>query len=229
MHSEHSWKARISTSSLRAAALRSRAPDVVPGGRDLERAPHEPRGIATGVFLSGPVFHLCSLAKSATARFKKSRSFFTVSSSARSADRVVPRLCAWRAWRSSPRQRYNGLSAIRGDLGHGTLQISHQAHGLGLEFFLRYIYVVWLPIRFLTWAPPISVLSTFVRCLWNRGRFKSTNSSLREPFANASMSYESLNKFLVIVKDQSGEGGRFILRRHGIDWKLTEIAIPLDK
>lgn len=51
--------------------------------------------------------------------------------------------------------------------------------------------------------------------------------SAREPFANASMSYESLSKFIVTVKGDTGDEGKFILRRRGIGWKLTEILIPL--
>ena len=45
-----------------------------------------------------------------------------------------------------------------------------------------------------------------------------------EPFANASMSYESFNKFSVTIKDKKSSGEvKFILRRRGIGWKLTEI------
>lgn len=52
------------------------------------------------------------------------------------------------------------------------------------------------------------------------------SSSGRKIFSDASMSYESLNKFLVIVKGGTDKEGKFILRRHGIGWKLTEIIIP---
>jgi hypothetical protein len=58
---------------------------------------------------------------------------------------------------------------------------------------------------------------------------QSEGVSTRKPFADASMSYESLNKFVVTVKDDSGGEGRFIFRRRGIDWKLTEILMPLEK
>lgn len=50
----------------------------------------------------------------------------------------------------------------------------------------------------------------------------------RGPFHNASKSYESLDKFVVRVKDESGEETKFVLRRQGISWKLTEILIPFD-
>ena len=56
---------------------------------------------------------------------------------------------------------------------------------------------------------------------------ESAGDSAREPFANASMSYESLSKFVVTVKGDTGDEGKFVLRRRGIGWKLTEILAPL--
>lgn len=53
------------------------------------------------------------------------------------------------------------------------------------------------------------------------------NDSLRKPFADASMSYASLDRFVVTVKDMDKEAGRFVFRRSGIAWKLTEIILPL--
>ena len=56
----------------------------------------------------------------------------------------------------------------------------------------------------------------------------SNHDSSSEPFANASMSYESFSKFSVTIKDdESNEETKFILRRRGIGWKLTEIMLPL--
>lgn len=50
----------------------------------------------------------------------------------------------------------------------------------------------------------------------------------RKPLADAAMAYESLDKFVVKVKNEEGGEGRFILRRRGfVDWKLTEIIVPL--
>jgi len=50
-----------------------------------------------------------------------------------------------------------------------------------------------------------------------------------EPFENADMYYESLNKFVIEVNDDDDQA-RFIMRRRGlIDWKLTEIFVPVDK
>jgi Protein of unknown function (DUF2939) len=60
-------------------------------------------------------------------------------------------------------------------------------------------------------------------------RGKSGGSSARKPLSDASMSYESLNKFVVKVKGNNGEEGKFVLRRRGMSWKLTEIIMPLEK
>lgn len=49
---------------------------------------------------------------------------------------------------------------------------------------------------------------------------------LRKLLADASMSYESLDKFVVTFKDEDGGEFKFVLRRRGISWKLTDIIIP---
>jgi Protein of unknown function (DUF2939) len=56
---------------------------------------------------------------------------------------------------------------------------------------------------------------------------ESGGSSARKPLSDASMSFESLNKFVVQVKDDNGKESKFVLRRRGISWKLTEIIVPL--
>ena len=56
---------------------------------------------------------------------------------------------------------------------------------------------------------------------------ESLSSASRKPFSDASMSYESFNKFVVTVKSNGGGEGRFVLRRQGFSWKLTSIIIPL--
>lgn len=56
----------------------------------------------------------------------------------------------------------------------------------------------------------------------------SVDKSERKPFSNTSMSYESLNKFVVRVKGDDGAEGKFVLRRRGTSWKLTEIIVPLE-
>jgi len=42
------------------------------------------------------------------------------------------------------------------------------------------------------------------------------------------MFYESLNKFVVRVKDERGHESKFVLRRRGLGWKLTEIIVPME-
>jgi len=56
----------------------------------------------------------------------------------------------------------------------------------------------------------------------------SSSNSGRKPLADASMAYESLDKFVVKVNNKDGEEGKFVLRRRGFGWKLTEIIIPMD-
>ena len=56
---------------------------------------------------------------------------------------------------------------------------------------------------------------------------ESGGSSARKPLSDASMSFETLNKFVVQVKDNNGKESTFVLRRRGISWKLTEIIVSL--
>lgn len=60
------------------------------------------------------------------------------------------------------------------------------------------------------------------------GKNKAETKDSPKPFSNASMGYESLSKFVVSVKEDSGKEGKFILRRRGIGWRLTEIVIPFE-
>ena len=57
---------------------------------------------------------------------------------------------------------------------------------------------------------------------------ENTTDSTNKPLANAQMSYESLDKFVIKVKNKAGEEGKFVLRRRGLDWKLTEILLPMN-
>lgn len=50
----------------------------------------------------------------------------------------------------------------------------------------------------------------------------------RGPFRNASKSYESHDKFVVRIEAETGEETKFVLRRQGISWKLTDIVIPFE-
>jgi len=56
----------------------------------------------------------------------------------------------------------------------------------------------------------------------------SAGHTERKPLSNASMSYESFDKFVVKVKGEDGGEGKFVLRRRGIAWKLTDIVIPIE-
>ena len=54
------------------------------------------------------------------------------------------------------------------------------------------------------------------------------DSADSEPFHDASLAFASLSKFTVTVKDKdSDQEIRFILRRSGLSWKMTEILLPL--
>lgn len=47
------------------------------------------------------------------------------------------------------------------------------------------------------------------------------------PFSDASLSYEGFSKFVVTVQQDADEF-KFVLRRRGIGWKITEIILPLE-
>lgn len=51
----------------------------------------------------------------------------------------------------------------------------------------------------------------------------------KEIFENAKMSYEAWNKFAISFPNDSMGQSKFVLRRRGIGWKLTNIVIPLTK
>ncbi len=49
-----------------------------------------------------------------------------------------------------------------------------------------------------------------------------------DPFSDISLSYESFSKFSIITRDrETGLEVKFILRRRGIQWKLTEVILPI--
>lgn len=57
---------------------------------------------------------------------------------------------------------------------------------------------------------------------------ENESSGNKEPFKNASQSYNSFNKFSITVKgDDSDEETKCILGRDGLTWKRTEILLPL--
>ena len=55
---------------------------------------------------------------------------------------------------------------------------------------------------------------------------KDSGTGGRDPFSGVSMEYESFDKFAVTVKDDDGADMKFVLRRRGINWKLTDIHLP---
>lgn len=55
---------------------------------------------------------------------------------------------------------------------------------------------------------------------------KAGGNSAREVLSDASMSYESWNKFVVNIRDESDWEGKLVLRRRGLGWKVTEIVLP---
>lgn len=55
-----------------------------------------------------------------------------------------------------------------------------------------------------------------------------SSSAEPEPFAKATMAYESFDKFVIRVDTEDGGEAKFVLRRRGLGWKLTEIILPLE-
>lgn len=47
-------------------------------------------------------------------------------------------------------------------------------------------------------------------------------------FEDAELSYEAWDKFTISAPNEEGEISKFVLRRRGISWKLTNIIIPID-
>lgn len=57
----------------------------------------------------------------------------------------------------------------------------------------------------------------------------STDTNLkREPFKKARYIFDSMSKFSVWVPNEKGEEVRFVLTRNALDWKLSNIVIPLE-
>ncbi|AQZ96629.1 DUF2939 domain-containing protein [Halopseudomonas phragmitis] len=55
-----------------------------------------------------------------------------------------------------------------------------------------------------------------------------SSRSVKEPFADASMGYRGLNRFVVVVPNEAGEVADFVFRRSGlVGWKLTELHVPV--
>jgi hypothetical protein len=58
---------------------------------------------------------------------------------------------------------------------------------------------------------------------------KAVEDGGTSPFNGAKLSYESLDKFTVKLESKEDQEFKFVLRRRGIDWKITEIIIKIDK
>lgn len=57
----------------------------------------------------------------------------------------------------------------------------------------------------------------------------STEAPASKPFSDVSMSYESFSKFVVKAKGDADDSGKFVFRRDGLGWKMTDIIVPLNK
>lgn len=56
---------------------------------------------------------------------------------------------------------------------------------------------------------------------------KSDHSSANQkPLSNATMSYQSLSRFEILVEKEHKNGAKIIMRRNGLEWKITEIILP---
>lgn len=50
----------------------------------------------------------------------------------------------------------------------------------------------------------------------------------RDPLQDARYGFESPSRFTATVHDEAGDATVFVLTRDGLDWKLTDIRLPLD-
>lgn len=57
---------------------------------------------------------------------------------------------------------------------------------------------------------------------------QSPTEARERPFSDANLSYASFSKFVVTVQRDSDQF-KFVLRRRGVGWKITEIILPLDR
>ena len=48
-----------------------------------------------------------------------------------------------------------------------------------------------------------------------------------EPWRDADTRYESMSRFTITTRDESGKPLVFVLRRDGLRWKLADIRLPL--
>lgn len=56
----------------------------------------------------------------------------------------------------------------------------------------------------------------------------TSQSEKKELFKDAKLSYDSINRFSILVPYDQGQEARFILVRNGLHWKLTNLIVPLE-
>lgn len=49
----------------------------------------------------------------------------------------------------------------------------------------------------------------------------------KKAFENVTTSFDSLSKYSIEVPNESGDVAKFILRRNGFEWRLSEIIVPM--
>lgn len=57
----------------------------------------------------------------------------------------------------------------------------------------------------------------------------TASHSSNEPFANARVTRDALDRFSVWVPNDEEDEVRFVFHRYGLSWKLTGITIPIDE
>lgn len=58
---------------------------------------------------------------------------------------------------------------------------------------------------------------------------EARTSSEPRPLQDAQYRYESLSRFTATVHDDQGRPVVFVMTRHGLDWKLSDIRLPLQE
>ena len=57
---------------------------------------------------------------------------------------------------------------------------------------------------------------------------RTDSAAPRDPLEDARYGFESPSRFTATVHDEAGDATVFVLTRDGLDWKLTDIRLPLD-
>jgi hypothetical protein len=59
------------------------------------------------------------------------------------------------------------------------------------------------------------------------GGAPAASQAAPRPFDGAKYRYESLSRFTATVQDDSGRPIQFVMTRDGLNWKLSDIRLPL--